>query len=122
MRSAQSFPPLARLHSPAQFALALKGRRIGRSDWLMLTAPRVATQTQARLGLVIAKRYAKQAVTRNTIKRVLREAFRHQQSALPPRDYVFRLHARIQNLSLTHIKQHARSQAETLLRQAWSRS
>jgi len=116
-RTAQAFPPSARLLRPAQFAAALKGRRIGRSDWLVLTTPRTATQ-QPRLGLVIAKRYAKQAVMRNAIKRVLREAFRHQQQTLPPQDYVFRLHSRVQSLSLTHIKQHARSQAETLLQQA----
>jgi len=84
----------------------------------MLTAPRATTQTHARLGLVIGKRYAKQAVTRNTIKRVLRETFRHQQLALPPRDYVFRLHCRIQAQSLTDIKRHARYQAESLLQQA----
>jgi len=117
-RTAQSFPPSARLLRPAQFAAALKGQRIGRSDWLMLTAPRATTQPHARLGLVIAKRYAKQAVTRNAIKRVLRDAFRHQQAELPPRDYVFRLHCRIQDQSLTHIKQHARSQAESLLQHA----
>jgi len=84
----------------------------------MLTVPRTTTQVQPRLGLIIAKRYAKQAVTRNAIKRVLREAFRHQRLTLPPRDYVFRLHSRIQDQSLTHIKQHTRSQAESLLQQA----
>jgi len=88
----------------------------------MLTVPRAALQPQARLGLVIAKRYAKQAVTRNAIKRVLREAFRHEQLTLPPRDYVFRLHSRIQNQSLTQIKRHTRSQAESLLQQARLRS
>jgi len=116
-RTAQAFPPSARLLRPAQFAAALKGRRIGRSDWLILTTPRTATQ-QPRLGLIIAKRYAKQAVTRNTIKRVLREAFRHQQRTLPPHDYVFRLHSRIQDLPLTHIKENARSQADALLHRA----
>jgi len=122
----QSFPPSARLHRPAQFANALKGRRIGRSHWLLLTATRTATQAQtqqqARLGLVIAKRYAKLSVTRNAIKRVLREAFRHAQRTLPPRDYVFRLHSQIQGQSLTHIKGDARLQADALLRQARQRA
>jgi ribonuclease P protein component len=36
----------------------------------------------ARLGVVVAKRFAPRAATRNTIKRVTRELFRN--SALPP--------------------------------------
>jgi ribonuclease P protein component len=43
----------------------------------------------ARLGVVVAKRFAPRAVTRNTIKRVARELFR--QSALPPIDCIVRL-------------------------------
>ena len=43
----------------------------------------------ARLGVVVAKRFAPRAVTRNTIKRVTRELFRN--SALPPIDCVVRL-------------------------------
>jgi ribonuclease P protein component len=43
----------------------------------------------ARLGVVVAKRFAPRAVTRNTIKRVTRELFRN--SALPAIDCVVRL-------------------------------
>jgi ribonuclease P protein component len=43
----------------------------------------------ARLGVVAAKRFAPRAVTRNTIKRVARELFRH--AALPPIDCIVRL-------------------------------
>lgn len=43
----------------------------------------------ARLGVVVAKRFAPRAATRNTIKRVTRELFRT--SALPPIDCVVRL-------------------------------
>ncbi|HEV7813873.1 MAG TPA: ribonuclease P protein component [Janthinobacterium sp.] len=43
----------------------------------------------ARLGVVVAKRFAPRAATRNTIKRVTRELFR--QSTLPPIDCVVRL-------------------------------
>jgi ribonuclease P protein component len=45
--------------------------------------------SHARLGVVVAKRFAPRAVTRNAIKRVARELFR--QSALPPIDCVVRL-------------------------------
>lgn len=43
----------------------------------------------ARLGVVVAKKFAPRAVTRNTIKRVTREAFRV--AGLPPIDCVVRL-------------------------------
>lgn len=43
----------------------------------------------ARLGVVVAKRLAPRAVTRNMIKRVTRELFR--QSALPALDCIVRL-------------------------------
>lgn len=45
--------------------------------------------SHARLGVVVAKRFAPRAVTRNTIKRVARELFR--QSALPAIDCIVRL-------------------------------
>ena len=43
----------------------------------------------ARLGLVVAKRFAPRAVTRNTIKRICKEVFRR--TPLPGGDYVVRL-------------------------------
>ncbi len=43
----------------------------------------------ARLGVVVAKRFAPRAVTRNTIKRITRELFR--QAALPALDCIVRL-------------------------------
>lgn len=45
--------------------------------------------SHARLGVVAAKRLAPRAVTRNTIKRVVRESFRR--TALPPLDCIVRL-------------------------------
>ncbi|MDB5798372.1 MAG: Ribonuclease protein component [Paucimonas sp.] len=44
---------------------------------------------QARLGVVVAKRLAPRAVTRNLVKRIAREVFR--QSALPALDCIIRL-------------------------------
>lgn len=44
-----------------------------------------------RLGLVIAKRLAKEAVLRNLIKRQIREGFRKHSEHLFAKDYVFRL-------------------------------
>ncbi len=50
---------------------------------------RLNTLPHARLGVVVAKRFAPRAVTRNTIKRVTRELFRVAQ--LPAIDCVVRL-------------------------------
>lgn len=43
---------------------------------------------EARLGLAIAKKQVRLAVDRNRIKRLIRESFRTQRQALPPRDFI----------------------------------
>ena len=140
-----SFPKTARLRSPAEFAPALKGRRLAKGALFVLSAsslhapvatpalapaawapeagddaantpadviPAAPIPTGARLGLVIGKRNAPLSVSRNTLRRVLREAFRHVRLQLPPRDYVVRLHSRIAQGSLTTLKQLARAEAD----------
>jgi len=112
-----TFPSSARLHRPSEFAAALKGRRIGRGALFVISTPRsrdTAPDT-ARLGMIIAKRYAAHAVTRNAIKRVIREAFRHQRHRLPARDYVVRLHSKVPDASLSELKRHVRQEIDALL-------
>ncbi|MFA5488951.1 MAG: ribonuclease P protein component [Candidimonas sp.] len=114
-----SFPPAARLHRPSEFASALKGKRIARGALFVVSTPRTHEADDgthdARLGLIIAKRYAARSVTRNAIKRVIREAFRHQRSTLPARDLVFRLHSPVGDVSLTELKRQVRREADALL-------
>jgi|SRR5690625_147790 len=111
--------PAARLHRPSEYANALKGRRIARGALFVLHASRTKNDTLTpRLGLIIAKRHAPKAVSRNTIKRVLREAFRHRQGDLVPRDYVFRLHSPIGTLGLGQLKRMVRAEADALLDKA----
>lgn len=50
---------------------------------------RSTPHAHARLGIVVAKRFAPRAVTRNTIKRLTRETFR--QLSLPALDCIVRL-------------------------------
>lgn len=45
-------------------------------------------QVNARLGMVIGKRYLKKAVDRNQLKRAIRESFRHHQEALKGLDII----------------------------------
>jgi len=103
------------LLSADQFAAAFKGKRLGSTQLLALHA---APAEQARLGLVVGKRMARLAVTRNAIKRVLREAFRLQQHKLPPASYVFRLHGRVDAISASALKRQVRAEADTLLARA----
>lgn len=117
-----SLPATARLHRPSEYALALKGKRVARGALLVVTTPRQASDdaVRARLGLIVAKRFAARSVTRNTIKRVIRETFRRKQHELPRRDLVFRLHSKVQDLSLTELRTLIRAETEFLLERARS--
>jgi ribonuclease P protein component len=111
-----TLPPEARMHRPSEFAAALKGRRLARGAFFMITSaatPSGPESARARLGMVIAKRHAARAATRNALKRVIREAFRARRLALPPADYVVRLHTRVPELSLTALKRAARAEVDT---------
>ncbi len=72
----------------------------------------------ARLGLVLPKRLAKQAVTRNLIRRQAREAFRHQAAGLPPYDLVLRLTRSLKEVKLDRVlqKKQYRAEIEVLLK------
>lgn len=140
--SRATLPAQARLHRPSEFAAALKGRRLARGAFFIVSAASPAMSSTrdeksagqadaaistngsaetgrsgeqpacARLGLVIAKRYAPLAVTRNALKRVIREAFRARRLALPARDYVVRLQSRVAPVSLTELKRAARAEVD----------
>lgn len=50
---------------------------------------RPGTRSNPRLGFVLAKKKVRLAVTRNRLRRVVRESFRHNLHALPPVDIIF---------------------------------
>ena len=129
--SRATLPAAARMHRPTEFTAALSGKRIARGAYFIVTANPASLITQlgdesaasnagemtseipiARLGLIMAKRLAHHASTRNALKRVVREAFRAQRLQLPAADYVVRLHKRIQDISLTQLKLAARHEAD----------
>ena len=115
-----TFPTAARLHRPIEFSAALSGRRVARGAYFVVTA-KVVTQPEqatssppiARLGLIMAKRFAHHAATRNALKRVVREAFRTCRLSLPAADYVVRLNKRIESVSLSALKRAARQEANS---------
>jgi len=114
-----TFPTAARLHRPSEFSAALSGRRVARGTYFVLTAKIVipsdktaASPPIARLGLVMAKRFAQHASTRNALKRVVRESFRACRLNLPAADYVVRLNRRIESFGLSALKRVARQEAD----------
>lgn len=72
----------------------------------------------ARLGLVLPKRLARHAVTRNLIRRQAREVFRSQAAMLPATDLVLRLTRSLKEVSLDCASQKKmfRAEIEALLK------
>lgn len=62
--------------------------RASNQHLLILSRPNNENRTQARLGLVIAKKHIRHAHERNRIKRFARETFRQQQHKLPAIDAI----------------------------------
>lgn len=80
-RSRQSFRPEERLKKRSEFLRVKRvGRRFSCGAFIINLAPNGLTHH--RLGLVVEKKYWN-AVSRNRIKRRVREWFRHAKHALP---------------------------------------
>ncbi|MES2295563.1 MAG: ribonuclease P protein component [Pseudomonadota bacterium] len=82
------FARMRRIVKTDEFSSVFRLRPAHKSAHFVLYT-RPSTLEHARLGVVVAKRFAPRAVTRNTIKRVTRELFRL--SALPAVDCIVRL-------------------------------
>lgn len=79
---------------------------------------RKSAQKQARLGIVVAKRFAPRAVTRNTIKRACREFFRL--GNFPACDYIVRLSAIIHASDGAATNKKLKQQVQKELRQLFA--
>jgi len=101
-----SFPPAVRLQCPSDYKRALQGRRLSRGVLFVFHTPKTPSpeQTTARLGIIVAKRFAAKAITRNTVKRVVRAWFQQNRVQLPPIDLVVRVHRPIPKSSLTQLR------------------
>ena len=86
----KTFARRHRLTKTDEFSSVFGFRRAVRGQLLMLHfLPK--PEGEARLGLVVGKKQLKKAVDRNTLKRVIREQFRHCRHELPAADLVVRL-------------------------------
>ncbi|AET90606.1 ribonuclease P protein component [Caballeronia cordobensis] len=88
-----AFPKAARLLKTDEFSSVFRLRPWRRSPHFVLYGK--PSGMQARLGLVIGKKQAPRAVTRNLIKRLAREAFRLRRGQLNGFDILIRLHMKI---------------------------
>ncbi len=86
--NSQHFARTKRIIKTDEFSSVFRLRPVQRTAHFVLYA-RPNQISHARLGVVVAKRFAPRAVTRNTIKRITREVFRL--SSLPAVDYIIRL-------------------------------
>jgi ribonuclease P protein component len=88
----QSFARRYRLTKTDEFSSVFGFRRAIRGKVLMLHyQPRPEGKSEARLGLVVAKKLLKRAVDRNRVKRIVREQFRLRLAGLPALDMIVRL-------------------------------
>jgi ribonuclease P protein component len=93
-----TFPKAARLLKTDEFSSVFRLRPWRRSPHFVLYGK--PSGNEARLGLVIGKKQAPRAVTRNLIKRLAREAFRLRREKLSGFDILVRLHAKIDRKAL----------------------
>jgi ribonuclease P protein component len=91
-RGGAAFPKAARLLKTDEFSSVFRLRPWRRSTYFVIYGK--PTGEAARLGLVIGKKFAPRAVTRNMVKRLAREAFRQRRAEFAGWDLMLRLHTR----------------------------
>ena len=107
------FPPAYRLLQAQGFSLVFAHKKSVRSEHFQLSYCPGVAQT-ARLGVVVAKKLARRAVTRNRVKRQTREVFRHCRPNLPPLDVVLRLTRPLPAVEWRAVKAQVRAEIEAL--------
>jgi ribonuclease P protein component len=91
-RAGAGFSRAKRLADKSVFGTLLRSRERTQSGPLMLQM-RPGQAELGRLGMAVAKRFAKKAVERNLLKRLLREAYRQHALSQCPLDLVVSLRA-----------------------------
>ncbi len=121
LQSPAAFPKAARLLKTDEFSSVFRLRPWRRSAYFVLYGRQ--TGNEARLGLVIGKKFAPRAVTRNLVRRIAREAFRVRRAQFDGFDLLLRLHTRFDRKALPGassppLKALCRSEIEMLLDKA----
>jgi ribonuclease P protein component len=121
LRAQAAFPKAARLLKTDEFSSVFRLRPWRRTAHFVVYGR--PTGNEARLGLVIGKKYAPRAATRNLVRRIAREAFRQRRAEFGGWDVLLRLHTRFDRKALPSassppLKALCRSEIETLLDKA----
>ncbi|WP_144143893.1 ribonuclease P protein component [Paraburkholderia sp. BCC1884] len=121
LRAQAAFPKAARLLKTDEFSSVFRLRPWRRTPHFVVYGR--PTGNDARLGLVIGKKYAPRAATRNLVRRLAREAFRLRRAEFGGWDVLLRLHTRFDKKALPSassppLKALCRSEIEALLDKA----
>ena len=112
----QSFRSAHRLHKTDEYSSVFAFRRALRGRFYILHYRPNGLDT-ARLGVVVAKKLAKRANTRNLVKRIARELFRRHRESLPALDMVVRLQAPVAKATRAELNQDLLALLQKLPRQ-----
>lgn len=105
-----TFSRAMRMNSPRDFSRVFRsGKRTGGGGLTVITVEN--SVGHPRLGLAVAKKHLKLACHRNRLKRIIRDAFRHNQSAFSNIDIVV--------LSRADIRQRDSKQIRAALERHW---
>lgn len=120
-RTQAAFPKAARLLKTDEFSSVFRLRPWRRTEHFVVYGR--PTGNEARLGLVIGKKFAPRAVTRNLVRRLAREAFRVRRAQFEGFDLLLRLHTKFDRKALPGasspgLKALCRGEIETLLEKA----
>ncbi|WP_409076773.1 ribonuclease P protein component [Paraburkholderia sp. BL23I1N1] len=121
LRAQAAFPKAARLLKTDEFSSVFRLRPWRRTAHFVVYGR--PTGNDARLGLVIGKKYAPRAATRNLVRRIAREAFRLRRAEFGGWDVLLRLHTRFDKKALPSassppLRALCRSEIEALLDKA----
>nr|WP_322043957.1 ribonuclease P protein component [Paraburkholderia sp. J67] len=121
LRTQAAFPKAARLLKTDEFSSVFRLRPWRRSAHFVVYGR--PTGEPARLGLVIGKKYAPRAVTRNLVRRIAREAFRVRRAQFEGFDLLLRLHTKFDRKAMPGassppLKTLCRTEIEYLLEKA----
>ncbi|HSD37379.1 MAG TPA: ribonuclease P protein component [Rhodocyclaceae bacterium] len=98
----RKFPPECRVRKTDEYSSVFAFRRSIRGRYFVLHYR--PGKDLARLGLVMAKKLARHAVTRNLLKRLAREHFRHIRASLPAHDLALRLAQKTDGVSRAQLR------------------
>jgi len=112
MNNDQTFPRSARLTSPEEFKTVFKkAHKLNFKEFTVYVLQN--NRIESRLGLAISKKTVKKAVSRNLIKRIIRDSFRLRRKKLKGWDIVF--------VSRFAAPQMSKSKLEVLTAKVWKR-